>query len=601
MKRCLLFCLLPALLAAAPSPLVVGSVRDQYGAPIAGARVSAGQNATATDSQGTFALSAAGVQSVAISCAYCKPVRIAVTQGEPVVALVRRYDALVQEAPSERDVASVPYGRAESIVSLRPFTVFEDSSHALPGPQLSDHASSSRGALLFDNGIPSYDITSNQSAFVAFPDYTLQRVSWLPPSDGFAYGDLAGGGTLLAQTHSADRWTGVLAGGNTGALRAGETMDNAAWSAAASRDPEDQRTRGDGFVRIPLGDDAFSVGAVASQDRYTPQGQHLDTSQGGVRLSYDAMRETHLSASLVADGGGYDGSTQTIAYSAKWSDVQAQAGVATNTRIQFFTDAAARTSSGNYMTSGSIPRTSGIITQTRVDMGAQTFGDRYSARIGIGAFDFAYSGGAAGARTSLTGALLAPGFSGMYAFDPHWSLQVNAGESFALPTILEAFVLPQDAPALELDRNALLIGTLNYGDLRRFRAAATVMSERVSGLDQGTIHSAGVSAQWQVAPTLSLRAWLLHENDFTHPYEPVYRFGVRPQAATVGSYWLTYESAGLRIDAIYRRDLLDYRIDPHFDASISAPIGSGGLRVFAATQRRAGTRGATIGLRLAGP
>ncbi|HET9096391.1 MAG TPA: carboxypeptidase-like regulatory domain-containing protein [Candidatus Baltobacteraceae bacterium] len=600
MKRCLLFLLLPAVLAAAPAPLVVGSVRDQYGAPIAGARVSAGDNVTTTDALGTFALSAAHVQSVAITCAYCERLTVAVVEGEPVIALVRRYDALAQEAPTDRDVESVPYGRAESIASLRPFTVLENSSRPLPGPQLSDRASSSRGALVLDDGIPAYDVTSNQSAFVAFPDYALQHVSWLPPSDAFAYGDLAGGGTLLAQTHSADRWTGVLAAGSTGALRAGVTTDDTAWSAAASRDPDDQRVRGDGFVRIPLGDDAFSVTAVASQDRYAPGSQHLDTSQSGVRLSYEAMRETRVNFSLVADGGGYDGADRRLAYSAKWSDVQAQAGVATNARIQFFTDAGARTSSGSYAAGAPISRTSGIITQARIDMGARTAGDRYSARIGVGAFDFAYSGGAAGAHTSLTGGMLAPGFAGTYAFDPHWSLQLHAGESFALPTILEAFVYPQDTPELEIDRNALLIETLNYGDLRRFRAAATVMSERVTGLDRGTIHSAGVSAEWQIAPTLSLRAWLLRENDFTRPYEPVYRFGAQARPATVGSYWLTYESAGLRIDAIYRRDLLDYAVDPHFDASISAPVG-GGLRIFAATQRRAGTRGLAIGLRMDAP
>lgn len=600
MKRCLLLLLLPALLAAAPSPLVVGSVRDQYGAPIAGARVSAGQNAATTDRQGTFALFAAGVQRVAISCAYCKSLSVPVSADEPIVAFVHRYDALAQDAPSQRDVASVPYGRAESIASLRPFTVLENSSQPLPGPRLSDRASSSRGALLLQDGIPAYDVASNQSPFVVFPDYALTGSSWLPPSDAFSYGDLAGGGTLLAQSRSADRWTAVFAAGNTSALRAGETMDKAAWSAAASHDPEDQRARGDGFLRIPLGDDAFSVSAVASQDRYAPQGQRLDTSQGGVALSYDAMRQTHVSASLVAVGGGYDGASQTLAYSAKWSDVQAQARVATNTRIQFFTDAGARTSSGSYLTSGPIPRTSGIIAQTRIDMGVQTAGDRYFARVGAGAFDFAYSGGSAGARTSLTGGILAPGFSGTYAFDPHWSLQMDAGESFALPTILEAFVNPPDTPGLELDRNALLVETLSYGDLRRFRAAATFLSERVSGLDQGTIHSAGVSAQWQVTPTLALRAWLLRENDFTRPYEPVYRFGARPRPATVGSFWLTYESAGLRIDAIYRRDLLDYAIDPHFDASVSVPVASG-LRIFAATERRAGTRGVMIGLRMDHP
>jgi hypothetical protein len=52
----------------------------------------------------------------------------------------------------------------------------------------------------------------------------------------------------------------------------------------------------------------------------------------------------------------------------------------------------------------------------------------------------------------------------------------------------------------------------------------------------------------------------------------------------------------LRIDAIYRRDLLDYRIDPHFDASVSAPVVPG-WRIFGGTERRAGARTFTFGLR----
>src|SRR5690348_271868 len=181
-KRCLLVFALPALLAAAPTPLVVGSVRDQYGLPISGARVAAESASASTDAQGTFALRAADVRQITITCAYCAPLTLAVTPDEPVVALVRRYDSLAQESPSDRDAASLPYAHAESIAALKPFTVLENSSHALPGPQISDRGASSRGALVSDNGIPLYDLASNQSPFVAFPAYAAQRVSWLPPS-----------------------------------------------------------------------------------------------------------------------------------------------------------------------------------------------------------------------------------------------------------------------------------------------------------------------------------------------------------------------------------------------------------------------------------
>lgn len=597
MKRWLLVLTLPALLAAAPSPLVVGSVRDQYGAPISGATVTGGAVSTQTDAQGTFALASGGVTRVRITCPYCEPLSVAVPADEPVVALVHRYQALAQDAPSETDIGALPYARAESIVSLRPFTVLENSSHALPGAQISDRGSASRGSLLLDDGIPMYDIATNQSPFIAFPAYTIRSARFLPPSDAFRYGDLAGAGTIIAGTHAQSPESSVLAAGDERALRTGQTLAQSAWTAAISHDAEDTRMRADGSLEIPAGDDAFALDAVTAADRLTPSGQYLSSWVSGVRAAYRSERQNRIDASFTADGGGYDGDLPAVAYNAKWSDLQLQGGVTTTARIQFFAGASARTSSGRYWTSSpKLPLTAGIVTQARVDAGVQTSGERYALRLGAGAFDLHYSGGLSGKRGALDGGLITPSFFGSYAFDPHWALEVQAGESFALPTVLEAFVHPQDGPDLTLDRNLLLMQTVRYGDLHRFRAEFTAMTERVSGLDNGTINSVGISASWQVAPAISLRAWLLHENDRTRPYEALYRFGARPQPASVGSYWITYESAGLRIDAIYRRDLLDYRVDPHFDASISAPLWNG-ARIFGATERRAGTRYVTAGLR----
>lgn len=597
MKRWLLILALPALLAAGPAPLVVGSVRDQYGAPIAGAQVSGGGASTQTDGEGTFALPVSGIASVAITCAYCVPLSVAVTADEPLVAIVRRYDALAQQSPSRRDIASLPYTRAESIASLRPFTVLENSSQLLPGARISDRALSSRGALVLDNGIPLYDIATNQSPFVAFPAYALQSVNFLPPSDAFTYGDLAGGGALVASTHGDSTSSGVAAAGDESAVRFGQTLDRNAWMAALSHDPQDTRARADASIRIPSGDDTFAIDTLAASDRAVPDAQHdLSSSLGGVRATFDSIRQNHVRASFTADSGGYSGGTATFYDWAKWSDVQAQGGVETTARIQFFADAAVRASSGSYWTSSAfLPMTAGTVAQTRVDAGAQTTGDRYTLRAGAGAYGLHYSGGGAGGRATLDGGLVTPDFFGSYAFDPHWTLEVQGGASFSLPTVLEAFVYPLDA--LELDRNTFAIGTLRYGDLRRFQAALTAAAENVRGLDVGTIHSAGVSLAWQVAPALALRAWFLHANDTTQPYDGVYRFGVHPRPATAGSYWLTYDTGGLRIDAIYRQDLLDYRSDPHFDASLSVPLHNG-LSIFASTQRRAGTRYVTAGLRL---
>jgi hypothetical protein len=89
----------------------------------------------------------------------------------------------------------------------------------------------------------------------------------------------------------------------------------------------------------------------------------------------------------------------------------------------------------------------------------------------------------------------------------------------------------------------------------------------------------------------------MHVNDTTRSDYPLYRFAHTPLPATIGSAWLTYDVPnGVRVDAIYRRDLTDYRADPHFDASLSAPLTSS-LRWFAATERRRGERYVSAGVR----
>ncbi len=272
------------LLATAPTPLVVGIVRDQSGAPIAGARVAGGGAVTQTDEQGTFALQT-GAQNVSITCSYCQTLTRSVTAGQPLVVLIHRFDAMAQEAPSQRDIASVPYGDAESLAALRPFTLLERSSSVLAGAQVSDRGAASNGALVFDDGIPVYDIVSNRSPFDVFPSYTVQQISWSSPAQAFTYGDLGGGGTVLAQTRSADPWSGLAGAGDASAFRTAENGGDAAWSLDASSVPGDVRERADAFAHLARGDDAFDITAVASQGRYSPPLDGLDTSATGMRVS----------------------------------------------------------------------------------------------------------------------------------------------------------------------------------------------------------------------------------------------------------------------------------------------------------------------------
>jgi len=138
--------------AVAQVPLVVGSVRDQRGVPIAGARVTAataeGLRSATTEADGTFALTGAGVATVSVTCRFCAAATAAAVPGEPIVVIVTRYPALNDSSPSAQDIASLPYGAVESAISLRPFTLLRQTTHYYPGSQLSDRGLLPAGALL---------------------------------------------------------------------------------------------------------------------------------------------------------------------------------------------------------------------------------------------------------------------------------------------------------------------------------------------------------------------------------------------------------------------------------------------------------------------
>ena len=62
-------------------------------------------------------------------------------------------------------------------------------------------------------------------------------------------------------------------------------------------------------------------------------------------------------------------------------------------------------------------------------------------------------------------------------------------------------------------RNTLFAEALNYTDGSRLRVSFEQATESVNGVWTGTVTSTGLSATWQVAPTLSLRAWTMHVTD----------------------------------------------------------------------------------------
>lgn len=592
-----------ALADPAPVPLVVGSVRDQRGYPIAGATVRGVAPAAVllglTSADGTFSLAAPGIAAVSISCDYCRSATFAVPPDALVVAIVHRYDALLSDGPSPDDIASLPYAHAESVLALRPFTMLEDSRNVVPGPRLSDRGLSSQGGLLLDAGIPNYDIAANVTTFLTVPAFDAAQVDFIPPSYAFRYGDQAGGGTFATQPQSGNSGEAAFVGGSDAAYRLSGGNDTSAFVMAASKTSLESRQRIDAATSFSLSGDTLALNASdARGSLQTDFGSGLAESFSGVRATYDRLRERMVHAAVVIDRGSYAAERQFTPFGGGWSDVAAQAGVATLGASNAFVDAGFRTSAGFYDAERiGIPRVGATLAQAHADAGVHLSNARYNVTAGVGAFSAAYNGGIFGFAQPMRATILAPSLRTVLWPGARVSADITVATTFRLPSFLEAYGYGADESTLTFDRQALEVATLAYSDKKRFRAELTSAGERICGLDNGSISAAGLAVSWQLAPEVTLRAWNMRVDDRTRPYEPVPRFGVPPRPATVGSLWMTFENdAAFRLDAIYRSDLIDYRPDRHVDASASAPLGRD-LRWYVGTERRHGARYVDAGIR----
>ena len=600
MNRAIVIPALLLTLAAVPAPLVVGSVRDQDGAPIPGASVASGGLRTTTAPDGTFALEAGGVRSLRITCPYCKPVVVSVQNSEPVVAIVQRYGALSDSSPSARDIRSLPYSRAESAVSLHPFVVLTDTRAFLPGARLADRAASAQGGAIVDDGIPNYDIAANVSMLPVIPSFDLRTADAFSPGVASYTGDQAAGGVFFLNDIPAQGSDASAIAGSDYAARRGGFTPGTAYAFAASGNRFGTSARAAAQLHLPAGGDSLDLSFLGAHAGVSRGSVWSDEGSEGFRAQYSRVRETALQATFVADRAGYDTTFASAPLTSTWSDLVGELTVSTQTQVQAFGDFGVRQSTGSYDAEAFHLRIAGSVSQMHLDAGAQTSGDGYSARATIGAYAIAYTGGAGGKPVPLQAQALVPSVYSSFALSPQWNLELYAGTSFRLPTLLEAYGTVPD-PDLHVDRYAELTQTLTYSDLNRIKVSMTYMSERLTSLDAGTVHSAGASVAWQIAPEIALRAWTTWFNDTTQPYETVLRFGRSAPSGAPGSLWLTYENpSGFRIDTIYRSDFLDALPQRHVDGSISGPLGCG-LRWFVGTERLQDARTIDAGIKFDQP
>ena len=552
-----------SLLAAAPTPLVSGAVRDQFGEPIAGAVVLAGSQQTRTAADGTFVLHS-GALSVRIECRYCRPQTVSVDADGTVAAIVDRYDALSSSVPTARDIAALPYARAESIVSLRPFTVLTDSKGIIPGPRTSLYGTLTPG-LLIDAGIPMYEATGGVSPYRTIPGFSTADVSVRDIEDAPLYGDLAGGGMFAVNELPASGSGALALAGSQRGVRAWTATQPFSAALAAYADPFENTRRADAAAIETNPDLTLEGNAFAASDTSTNNYVSLASSVSAANVTLSANRALHPYVTLWAQRASY--AAQPYVTNASWSDSAIVAGVHTDGATQFFADAAAQTYSAAYGYGVPAFDSQAGTTQFRVDAGARGITPAVSWQALVSAFDVEEREG----EYAEPQRGLAPSVRAAFDLSTQWTVLASADDTWN--------VLPQQ----RIGQDRL---QLEYSDLRRVKLGVSAVHEWTSP-GTHTLASSGVYAAWQIAPALSLRAWGMHFSDYT--------------SASPGSAWLAYRPAsGITADLIWRRDLLDALQREHVDASIALPL-HGGFALFAATEERGGRHYASIGLRTAQP
>jgi hypothetical protein len=584
--------------AGAQVALVVGSVRDQRGASIAGAVVSSsppGKTAI-TAADGTFAIEGEGIASVTIRCRYCASRTFAVKTGEPVVAIVQRFAALLDQAPSQEDLAALPYGRVESAVSLRPFELLRQSSTFYPGSALSDRGLQPENGLLIDAGVPDYDVVFGASPYTAIPAHYENSAGVTPASNAFLYGDQAGSGIVTLDPFAGGA-SGVALYGSDAMLRVEDASQNADVVAGTSSSWQESRQRADGRLTIPLSQTqtvAFNAGTEQGY-QYVPAGYQAATNFSFAHALFDDAQPTvDLQASAVYDRGDYTMHVDDFPIGDIWSDAQFTASARTHGTVQFFADASNRLSTGLY--DAQTFRIAGTLQQNRFDAGLTTGNANFDVTAGAGVFGFTYTGGSNGYSMPSSGHLVTPSLQLDLLPIANWSARVDASNSFYLPNLWQQYAY-EFYPTTAYDRAALYSGTLTYTDQSRISASYEAAWQFVHGYTNGQVTSSGLALTWQIAPALSLRTWAMLASDGTvsSGQLPTYENGIQP---SVGDVWLTYQNGNaLRVDAIYRKDVLDGGPFYHFDGDVSGPIG-GAIRWYAGVENRIGTTHVDAGLQI---
>lgn len=550
MKRCLLGIVLACLpLAAVGQGLTVGIVRDQDGAVVPGASIVAHDAAgkavasARAGSDGTFVLEAASIATIDVTCEYCAPVRGLVPRS-PLLLAVTRFRALVSTSPNDRDVAALPYARAENVAALTPFVLVSGQTVSF---------GLDRGtSLVATTGIPAYRISDGGTPIGTLPDHYVDRIVVTPPPEGFRYGSYADGGTFDFQPFADERAAVRLDGGPDESVALKYALPGVAAAAGASLSGGVHRRRADVVATSDLLGGTFqTVASLAGNDgeTYAALGAHYATAS----RRYETLADANVFRSALVPR---DGGMAAASGSALFTDFRVRnrgpLGLELGARLQ--------SSTGNYMGPYGAFGVAGAYREAAVygDIAFEANGNSLQAAAGL--TELYRSGYAYGSGTTTVAPIGSLQYA--YALGPSFSLTAGGSALTRLPTLEETAAYDYTFHALlPVDRDQLVTAGIAYTDRSRVRAELEAYRERIDGAGTSVDAGLGVSVAWQIAPSLALRTWALAPSQAPGTGAVSYYASTTPIRTT--SVWLTYD-AGVRFDAIYS--------GRHIDGDLNVPV-----------------------------
>ncbi|MDP9025612.1 MAG: hypothetical protein M3N13_09600, partial [Candidatus Eremiobacteraeota bacterium] len=520
-----------------------------------------------TGPDGTFASVSSGADAVSIDCKFCERTRLRVGSEGIVVAIIRRYDAVGSEVPTNEDLSHLPYAGVESALSLTPFVLLSQDGRSVIGPQLDDRRISGHGGLFVINGTPNYDIETNASAYATIPDYDASQIAVKRSSLGYLYGDTADAGTFIVDTNGG---TSVSAAGSGAALKAVVSSNVSGASAALSSVfGEDIRSRADASLGFSGSGYAGNVSLGTGRGfENLPGDVPFASSFSSLRLAAERTSGADVSASLIADRGTYFYDSFPYPANVAWSDWDARAMIRARSVLSPFAQVSFRRSTGESR-----------LGQTRFVAGATLNEAHFSGFAALGTDAISYD---AYDKTTTAPAHAHDAIvSGTWTPSDAVSLEASARTGYWLPPFAFAYDANPGAPIV-INQSNSLESTLSFNDARRFRFSLTALRFRdQAGTESG---SAGASLAWQITPKISVRSWMLRSGD------------TQSDPAAFGSTWATYQNGNFHMDWIVRREVRNGLPDAHVDGAIGGALNRY-ASWFIATERRNGLRTLRLGVR----